>query len=108
MYGSTPLQFGMSSSAINVVLISVFYSRHILSSLSLSLVLDALEVPSAKARRSYSFGNVEASIRDRKVEKPIEFEGTKTQSPPRKVLKVPQNLRDRINGRSPPNEPSIQ
>jgi uncharacterized iron-regulated protein len=36
------------------------------------------------------------------IEKSIDFETTEVHSPPRKVLKVPQNLREQINGRSPP------
>jgi uncharacterized iron-regulated protein len=37
-----------------------------------------------------------------KIEKPIDFETAEVQSPPRKVLKVPKNLREEINTRSPP------
>ena len=60
------------------------------------------EIPAAHpARRSHSIGNIDMSMR-KKIEKPIDFETAEVQSPPRKVLKVPQNLKEQINGRSPP------
>ena len=59
------------------------------------------DVAHHQARRSHSIGNIDLSMRQ-KIEKPIDFETTEVQSPPRKVLKVPQNLREQINGRSPP------
>lgn len=36
------------------------------------------------------------------VEKPIDFETASEESPPKKVLKVPNNLREEINSLSPP------
>lgn len=59
------------------------------------------DVKHHQARRSHSIGNIDTSMRQ-KIEKPIDFETSEVQSPPRKVLKVPQNLREQINGRSPP------
>ena len=62
---------------------------------------DDIPVVRQQARRSHSIGNINMSMRE-KIEKPIEFETSEAQSPPRKVLKVPKNLREEVNGRTPP------
>ncbi|CAB3982261.1 F-actin-monooxygenase MICAL3 isoform X14, partial [Paramuricea clavata] len=59
-----------------------------------------------QARRSHSIGNIDMSMQQQ-IEKPIDFETTEVQSPPRKVLKVPKNLREEINARSPPRTSTL-
>lgn len=55
---------------------------------------------STPARRSHSLGNIDVGLR-KTVEKPIDFETASEESPPKKVLKVPNNLREEINSLSP-------
>ena len=59
-------------------------------------MVDLLEEPRPLSRRFHSTADIEQSCRE-SIEKPIDFETTEVKSPPRKVLKVPQKLRDEIS-----------
>lgn len=58
---------------------------------------DLSDEPGRLSRRFHSTADIEQSCRET-IEKPIiDFETTQVKSPPRKVLKVPQKLRDEIH-----------
>ena len=57
---------------------------------------DSLEVAKKSSRRSHSVGYIDKSNLPR-IEKPIDFETQDVKTPQRKVLKVPQSLRDEIS-----------
>ena len=59
-------------------------------------LVDLLDEPRPLTRRFHSTADIEQSCRE-SIEKPIDFETTEVKSPPRKVLKVPQKLRDEIS-----------